>query len=156
MLKHIANTTVQSARSQVRFIYFCMFLFGSSSWWTNTGRKDVIFVIQVIQSGNASWVNKEWISIFQLVSLFWWNFLEQCFLAKYVGLRNLPLYNQLRQCGGNRITHNNIFFSEIKPSKAQKVLKSNKKYCKKYSKIKPRRVGNRITHNNIFFSGIKT
>ena len=38
-------------------------------------------------------------------------FFEAVFLAKYVSLHNLPLYEQL--CGGNGITHHNIFFSGI-------------------------------------------
>ena len=38
-------------------------------------------------------------------------FFEAVFLAKYVSLHNLPLYEQL--CGENGITHHNIFFSGI-------------------------------------------
>ena len=40
-------------------------------------------------------------------------FFEAVFLAKYVSLHNLPLYEQL--CGENGITHHNIFFSGINP-----------------------------------------
>ena len=42
-------------------------------------------------------------------------FFEAVFLAKYVSLHNLPLYEQL--CGENGITHHNIFFSGINPQK---------------------------------------
>ena len=42
-------------------------------------------------------------------------FFEAVFLAKYVSLHNLPLYEQL--CGENGITHHNIFFSRINPLK---------------------------------------
>ena len=42
-------------------------------------------------------------------------FFEAVFLAKYVSLHNLPLYEQL--CGENGITHHNIFFSGINRQK---------------------------------------